>query len=176
MLVFSRKKNESIVINNDITIVVVEIRGDKVRLGTEAPRRRHQSGDRGVRGQCGMSVFRFRLVAAFLCPSGEELRGSRALDRPQDRSDERRVPRLDAGARRLCSSPSRAAGVCRRRPPGIGHRPYRGFGANVPARAPRRFDASVADHWGRQRYRARAILAPCNDMHTVRCCLTQSSS
>lgn len=38
MLVLSRKKNESIVINNDIKIVVVEIRGDKVRLGVEAPR------------------------------------------------------------------------------------------------------------------------------------------
>ncbi|NCA11959.1 carbon storage regulator [bacterium] len=38
MLVLSRKKDESIVINNDITIVVVEIRGDKVRLGVEAPR------------------------------------------------------------------------------------------------------------------------------------------
>lgn len=38
MLVLSRKKNESIVINNDITVVVVEIRGDKVRLGIEAPR------------------------------------------------------------------------------------------------------------------------------------------
>ena len=38
MLVLSRKKNESIIINNDITIVVVEIRGDKVRLGIEAPK------------------------------------------------------------------------------------------------------------------------------------------
>jgi carbon storage regulator len=38
MLVLSRKKNESIVINNEITIVVVEIRGDKVRLGVEAPK------------------------------------------------------------------------------------------------------------------------------------------
>jgi carbon storage regulator len=38
MLVLSRKKNESIIINNDITIVVVEIRGDKVRLGVEAPK------------------------------------------------------------------------------------------------------------------------------------------
>jgi carbon storage regulator len=38
MLVLSRKKNESIIINNEITIVVVEIRGDKVRLGVEAPR------------------------------------------------------------------------------------------------------------------------------------------
>ena len=38
MLVLSRKKNESIVINDDITIMVVEIRGDKVRLGIEAPK------------------------------------------------------------------------------------------------------------------------------------------
>jgi len=38
MLALSRKKNESIVINNDITIVVVEIRGDKCRLGVEAPK------------------------------------------------------------------------------------------------------------------------------------------
>ncbi len=38
MLVLSRKKNESIVINDDVKIVVVEIRGDKVRLGIEAPK------------------------------------------------------------------------------------------------------------------------------------------
>jgi carbon storage regulator len=38
MLVLSRRVNESIVINDDITITVVEIRGDKVRLGVEAPR------------------------------------------------------------------------------------------------------------------------------------------
>ena len=38
MLVLSRKKNESIVINHDITITVVEIRGDKVRLGIVAPK------------------------------------------------------------------------------------------------------------------------------------------
>ena len=38
MLVLSRKKNESIVINDNITVVVVEIRGDKVRLGIECPK------------------------------------------------------------------------------------------------------------------------------------------
>ncbi|MBS0202347.1 MAG: carbon storage regulator CsrA [Planctomycetes bacterium] len=38
MLVLSRKKNESIVVNDSIVITVVEIRGDKVRLGIEAPR------------------------------------------------------------------------------------------------------------------------------------------
>jgi len=38
MLVLSRKKNESIIINDHIVVTVVEIRGDKVRLGIEAPK------------------------------------------------------------------------------------------------------------------------------------------
>jgi carbon storage regulator len=38
MLVLSRKKNESIIINNDVIVTVVEIRGDKVRLGIVAPK------------------------------------------------------------------------------------------------------------------------------------------
>lgn len=38
MLVLSRRKDESVVINSDIRVVVVEIRGDKVRLGVEAPK------------------------------------------------------------------------------------------------------------------------------------------
>ena len=37
MLVLSRKKNEEIVIGDSIIVRVVEIRGDKVRLGIEAP-------------------------------------------------------------------------------------------------------------------------------------------
>ncbi len=38
MLVLSRKKDESIIIRDDIVVTVVEVRGDKVRLGIEAPR------------------------------------------------------------------------------------------------------------------------------------------
>jgi carbon storage regulator len=38
MLVLTRKRNESIVIGDNIVITVVEIRGDKVRLGFEAPK------------------------------------------------------------------------------------------------------------------------------------------
>jgi len=38
MLVLSRKVNQAIIINDNITIVVVEFRGDKVRLGFEAPK------------------------------------------------------------------------------------------------------------------------------------------
>jgi carbon storage regulator len=38
MLVLSRKRNESIVIDGNIVVTVVDIRGDKVRLGIEAPK------------------------------------------------------------------------------------------------------------------------------------------
>jgi carbon storage regulator len=37
MLVLSRKCDEQIVIGNDIIVTIVEIRGDKVRLGIDAP-------------------------------------------------------------------------------------------------------------------------------------------
>jgi carbon storage regulator len=38
MLVLSRKKNEAIIIDQDIYIQIIEIRGDTVRLGIEAPK------------------------------------------------------------------------------------------------------------------------------------------
>lgn len=38
MLILSRMKDESIIIGDNIRVVVVEIRRDKVRLGVEAPR------------------------------------------------------------------------------------------------------------------------------------------
>ena len=37
MLVLSRKKNQRIEIGQNVSLIVVEIRGDKVRLGFEAP-------------------------------------------------------------------------------------------------------------------------------------------
>jgi carbon storage regulator len=38
MLVLSRKKTESVRIGSDIVITIIEIRGDKVRLGFNAPK------------------------------------------------------------------------------------------------------------------------------------------
>ena len=38
MLVLSRNKDESIIIGDDIEITIVDVRGDKVRLGITAPR------------------------------------------------------------------------------------------------------------------------------------------
>ncbi len=37
MLVLSRQRDQSIIIGDNIVITVVDIRGDKVRLGIEAP-------------------------------------------------------------------------------------------------------------------------------------------
>jgi carbon storage regulator len=38
MLVLSRRVGESLVIGDDITLTVIEVRGDTVRLGVDAPR------------------------------------------------------------------------------------------------------------------------------------------
>ena len=38
MLVLSRQRDESIIIGDNIVITIVDIRGDKVRLGIEAPK------------------------------------------------------------------------------------------------------------------------------------------
>lgn len=38
MLVLSRKRNESLIIRDDIIVTVIDVRGDKVRLGIDAPK------------------------------------------------------------------------------------------------------------------------------------------
>jgi carbon storage regulator len=37
MLVLSRHRDESIIIGDDVIVTIVDIRGDKVRLGIQAP-------------------------------------------------------------------------------------------------------------------------------------------
>ena len=38
MLALSRKKNEAIIINNNMEITVLDIRGDQIKLGISAPK------------------------------------------------------------------------------------------------------------------------------------------
>lgn len=38
MLALSRKKNEAIVINNNIEVTILEIKGDQVKIGISAPK------------------------------------------------------------------------------------------------------------------------------------------
>lgn len=38
MLALSRKKNEALIVNNNIEITVLEIKGEQVKLGISAPR------------------------------------------------------------------------------------------------------------------------------------------
>lgn len=38
MLALSRKKNEAIVVNNNIEITVLEVKGDQVKIGINAPK------------------------------------------------------------------------------------------------------------------------------------------
>ena len=38
MLALSRKKNEAIVINNNVEVTVLEVKGDQVKLGISAPK------------------------------------------------------------------------------------------------------------------------------------------
>ncbi len=38
MLALSRKKNEAIVINNNIEVTILEVKGDQVKIGINAPK------------------------------------------------------------------------------------------------------------------------------------------
>ena len=76
MLVLSRKKNESIVINNDITVTVVEIRGDKVRLGIVAPKEvpvHRQEVFDAIHGKAGVDASPSTVVVKQVDPSGRAI-------------------------------------------------------------------------------------------------------
>ncbi len=38
MLALSRKKNEAIIVNNNIEITILEVKGDQVKIGVTAPK------------------------------------------------------------------------------------------------------------------------------------------
>ncbi len=78
MLVLSRQRDESIVIGDNIVITIVDIRGDKVRLGINAPAEipvhRQEVYD---------AIQRENLRASRLEPRDTEALGKPSGDRPQ---------------------------------------------------------------------------------------------
>jgi carbon storage regulator len=81
MLVLSRQRDESIMIGDNIVITIVDIRGDKVRLGINAPTE--------------IPVHRQEVYEAI---QRENLRASRLEPKEAKRLIQPRVPRPEKGA------------------------------------------------------------------------------
>lgn len=78
MLVLSRKKGESVVVNGNITIVVVDVRGDKARIGIEAP--------------ADVAVYRSEVLAKSAAANeGNEGAKNGEIDAPQTSRDAKKV-------------------------------------------------------------------------------------
>ena len=78
MLVLTRRANQSIMIGADIVVTVLEVRGDQVRIGIDAPRSVSVHRE---------EVFREREAAnrAAASPGSGALEGLAALRPPQER-------------------------------------------------------------------------------------------
>jgi carbon storage regulator len=81
MLVLSRQRDESIVIGDNIVITIVDIRGDKVRLGINAPAEipvhRQEVYDAIQRENLRASRLEPRDAQALGKPTGDRPNGSR---------------------------------------------------------------------------------------------------
>lgn len=91
MLVLSRRPGESIVVGNQVTITVLEVRGDQVRIGVDAPREVQVHRE---------EIFR-QLEAENAQAAGSASRAQQVLSRTRPpgtlrRADDRRSPG-DAG-------------------------------------------------------------------------------
>ena len=100
MLVLTRKRNESIVINDVIRVTVVDIRGDKVRLGIEAPR------DISVHRQEVYELIQRQLEQKRQAEStaGEE-QAKDGADQAQDSSEQPASPETASSSDSTTSSP-----------------------------------------------------------------------
>lgn len=80
MLVLSRQRDESIIIGDNVVITVVDVRGDKVKLGIDAPREISVH-----RQEVYEAIQRENRQAALLKPEDARLLGpdSGAVDTPQ---------------------------------------------------------------------------------------------
>ena len=83
MLVLSRRVGESLVIGDDIVVTILEVRGDVVRVGVDAPRT-HPGAAAGAAHRGGRDEPGGRL------PAGHRRRPGGAPRRPQERSPRRR--------------------------------------------------------------------------------------
>lgn len=79
MLVLSRQRDESIVINDNVVVTIVDIRGDKVRLGIEAPQEvpvhRREVYDAIQRENQRAAVLNPKDTAALGKPAADKSRG-----------------------------------------------------------------------------------------------------
>jgi carbon storage regulator len=91
MLVLSRQRDESIMIGDNIVVTIVDIRGDKVRLGINAPTEIPVH-----RQEVYEAIQRENLRAARLDPKDTEALGKGAASRTRSPETERPSSRRDA--------------------------------------------------------------------------------
>ena len=100
MLVLSRQRDETIMIGDDVEITIVDIRGDKVRLGITAPRHiqvhRKEVYDAIKRENQQAAKLRPRDVSDVVEPDTEDNKaGKGALD-ARKKEDEKREPQKNS--------------------------------------------------------------------------------
>ena len=74
MLVLSRQRDESIMIGDDVEIIIVDVRGDKVRLGITAPK--------------AIPVHRREIYDAIQREKAEKKQTQKPVEKPKDESQE----------------------------------------------------------------------------------------
>jgi carbon storage regulator len=94
MLVLSRQRDETIMIGDDVEITVVDIRGDKVRLGITAPRHIQVH-----RKEVYEAIKRENQQAAKLSPSDVGSTSSPAPEKPAPPARPVPAPREDSSGR-----------------------------------------------------------------------------
>jgi carbon storage regulator len=93
MLVLSRQKDETIMIGDDVEITVVDIRGDKVRLGINAPPHIPVH-----RKEVYEAIQRENRAASSLNPDEIPHVGSLAKPRDKDKDKDKQPPPSDAAS------------------------------------------------------------------------------
>lgn len=88
MLILSRKKDESIIINSNVEVIVISIKKNRIRLGVKTPDDENGNGVKVLRGELLTSLERS-------CQFREQTDAEvRAQDRQQDRQREQAAKQL----------------------------------------------------------------------------------